>query len=95
MTGSAGLCAALEEAQQRVGTDPNADADALSGASGLRERRERGGLFDSIEDAPGDDSEADSAAGQFNTSMPCPTLVSSTLLYSAMHYSILPLPTLV
>ena len=74
MTGSAGLCAALEEAQQRVGTDPNEDSDALSlsNASGSRERRAKGGgLFESIIDAPGDDSDTDSATGKSDISMCC------------------------
>lgn len=66
------MCAALEEAQQRVGTDPNEDSDALSlslsnaSANGSREREGRvkgGGLFDTIIDAPGDDSGTDSATG--------------------------------
>ena len=78
MTGSAGLCAALEEAQQRVGTDPNEDSDPLSlslsnaSASGPRERERRvkgGGFFDSIIDAPGDDSDTDSATGKSDISV--------------------------
>ena len=88
MTGSAGLCAALEEAQQRVGTDPNEDSDApsLSTASGTRERRAKGGgLFDSILDAAGDDSDTDSATGKSDI----PVRYYAMLCYALLCYAML------